>query len=152
MTGSGHTARSGGSSAESTGSAANLKQAGAGDAPSSSAVPGATGTASALSPSTNTGGPSGSSGSIMTAQTAATNNAKREKKMGQDALNKAGLEAVASAEQANAQVAQQIAQANKSVMAASSPKQQFIPTGNGSPKETLVSKMNSANNLMRRNG
>jgi hypothetical protein len=153
MTGSGHTARSGGSSAESTGSAANLKQAGAGDAPSSSAMPGgATGTASALSPSTNTGGPSGSSGSIMTAQTTATNNAKREKKMGQDALNKAGLEAVQAAEQANAQVAAQVAQANKSVMAASSPKQQFIPTGNGSPKETLVSKMNSANNLMRRRG
>lgn len=153
MTGSGHTARAGGSSAESTGSASNLKQAGAGDAPSSSAVPGgATGTAAAISPSTNTGGPSGSSGSIMTAQTSATNKAKREKKMQQDELNKAGLEAVAAAEQANAQVAQQVAQANKSVMAASSPKQQFIPTGNGSPKETLVSKMNSANNLMRRNG
>lgn len=153
MTGSGHTARAGGSSAESTGSATNLKQAGAGDAPSSSAMPGgATGTASAISPPTNTGGPSGSSGSIMTAQTTATNNARREKKMQQDALNKAGLEAVAAAEQANAQVRAQVAQANRTVAAASQPKQQFVPTGGGSPKETLVSKMNSANNIMRRNG
>ena len=152
MTGSGHTARSGGSSAESTGSAANLKQAGAGNAPSSSAVPGATGTASALSPATNTGGTSGSSsGSIMTAQTTATNNAKRERKQEQNALNKAGLEAIQAAEQANAQVRAQVAQVNKSVLMASQPKQQFVPTGGGSPKETLVSKMNSSNNIMRRN-
>ena len=151
MTGSGHTARSGGSSAESTGSAANLTQAGAGDAPSSSAAPGAGGTAAAIGPSSSPSGGAGTSSSIMTAQTTATNNARRDKKAKNDQLIAAGMQA-ADASAAEVQRLQQVAaQTNQRVAAASAPQKQFVPTGGGSPKETLISKMNSTNNIMRRN-
>jgi hypothetical protein len=145
---SGHTSKSGGQASSAQGGSENLQNAAAKGTASNLSGGGTSGAAPAGA--TNVGGPSASTGSIMTAQTQATMNARSEKK-------KSNREAIATAlqitEVQNAEVAQvraQASEASKQAAAMAQPQQQYVPTGGGEAKQSLVARLNSTNNLLKR--
>ena len=145
---SGHASKAGGQASSAQGGSENLQNAAA--TGNASSLSGATTSSAAPAGATNVGGPSASTGSIMTAQTQATMNARSDKK-------KSNREAIATAlqltEVQNAEVAQvkaQASEASKQAAAMAQPQQQYVPSGGGETKQSLVSKLNSTNNLLKR--
>lgn len=147
---SGHASKSGGQASSATGTSENLQKAAAKSIGSAANLSGGSTASAAPAGATNVGGVSASSGSIMTSQTQSTMQAKRKRKSGN---REAIVSALQLAEVQNAEITQvktAAAEASKQAMAMSQPQQQFVPTGGGETKQSLVAKLNSNNNLLKR--